>query len=131
MQYPNARLFIHSLLSDNRVSGSQAIVQGAYEFGLVPDGSIQPVVEGGGLPCRCMDALKNVLIKYFEERQKHSPAPFYDLKEIWSAVEKDADTYIEKSIGSEQCAGIAQVLNCKKLAPALFDILLQQIRRYP
>jgi hypothetical protein len=129
MQYPNARLFIHSLLSDHRVSGSEAIVQCAYEYGLVPAGSIKPLVESDKLPCQCMAALKNVLIKYLDAKQPQSP--IYDLEEIWTAVERDVEAYRERSTPLRQRDHPAHFPECKKLAPALFDILLQQIHRYP
>jgi len=133
MQYPNARLFIHSLLSNNRLSGAEAIAQCAYEFGLVPAGSIEPTSEAVDSPCQCMAALQNVLIKHCQEKEKQSPSQPCAVKEIWAAVEHCAQVY-KKERATQSCQGDddpSVYSECKKMAPVLFDILLQQIRRYP
>jgi len=132
LQFPNARLFLHHMLATERVSGAEAIARGAYEFGLIQPGSIDDDTQSlAADKCNCMAVGKAVLSKYFEE-VRHAQYPPLNIEELWSQIERDAETY-NKSAHRSSGGGSrnAQPEGCNKFAPVLFDLMLQHIQRYP
>lgn len=122
---------MHNLLADRNVSGAQAIALSALEFGLLDEGSamglhkdIEPSPK-----CKCMDTARCVLQTYFDKRSRAASGSSVDTNEIWKAVEEDAKKYTGNGSKCTVCEDCCH--DCGKFAPALFDFLLQQIRRYP
>ena len=139
LRFPHTRLFMHNLLADGQVSGSEAIALTACEFGLLDHSAVREVsVEASQQTnCPCMDTARQVLENYFCERAKQSSAPNIDASSVWSAVEADASNY-ELQTARKSCRNTCDECvepekarhDCSKFAPVLFDLLLQQIRRY-
>jgi hypothetical protein len=109
----------------DKLSGSDAIARSACEYGLINPTAVLDIqgLRGNGA-CQCLSATKKVLTKYFEEKSGRSNLPLIDTEEIWAQIEKDANSFMLTN-------GRSNLSNCIKHAPALFDLLLQQIRRYP
>jgi hypothetical protein len=134
LKFPNARLFLHGLLLADRVSGAQAIAEGACQFGLISADCVPDVVPATkDHSCQCLTTGKNVLRKHFEHRAGQVALPQVDYEEVWLAIARHI-------LGDSQAAkfepggtGDGQMLAgaCHKHAPALFDLILQQIMRYP
>lgn len=134
LRFPNARLFMHNLLADGSLSGADAIALTACEFGLVDRPSVQSAkVAIKDRECACMEAARQVLMQYFENRPKSSDV---NAEQIWKSLEEEASKYQKRMENNtdlspkKTCCG-AGSHDCSKFAPALFDLLLQQIRRYP
>ena len=132
LQFPNARLFIHDLLTRGG-SPVRALSEGAHEFGLIPFDAVEEI---NRLDCRagcqCMAAAHKILNKHFANKNHRSGMPKIDVKQVCQAFEREAKAFHQKSGNSEQCGQeIAGEIDCKKRAPAIFDLLLQQVRRYP
>lgn len=128
LKFPNARLFMHNLLADGRVSGAEAIALSACEFGLLNQADADGVRSTTATTrCKCMEAGRKVLVKYFEQ---HAAASSSVADKVWSAIEEDARRYGCARGNSISSTGDCYRHDCAKFAPALFDILLQQITRY-
>jgi hypothetical protein len=132
LQFPNARLFLHRTMVTERVTSAEAMARGAYEFGLLQPGSIDSEIQSLAADrCNCMAAGKAVLSKYFDE-SRHGRSAALNSEELWSQIERDAELYSKAAHKSE--TGKSVVPNsegCNKFAPTLFDLILQQIQRYP
>lgn len=132
LKFPNARLFIHDLLSAGGLSGCQAIARSACEFGLVDAEAAADIQsEPGAGGCACAETAKKVLTKYFERKSKEALADV-NVDQIWSLIERDVEAHRQSSktpgTNSDLCG---RLHSCAQDAPALFDLMLQQIRRYP
>lgn len=84
--------------------------------------------------CLCVATLKNVLRKHFAVRAQQSGLPEVDADSVWNAIETDARKH--QKLASLQdsnynCPPDSKTSNCLISSPALFDFLLQHIRRYP
>lgn len=123
LKFPNARLYMHDLLATEKVSGAAAVARAAGQFGLLDVETMDRLLDSGsqiGTGC-CLDMSEEVLRKYFVER----PGTEHDLfKSVWHVVKEDALTYEQKVLKKDEHS-------CERLAPALFDFMLQHIRRYP
>ena len=134
LKFPNARLFVHQLLAGDRLSGAQAIAEGACQFGLispdcVPDVLQQPI----DLQCQCLATAKNVVRKHFEQQGEQAAMPKVDHIEVWSAIEKHIDKQPQVAKLQSAPTGDRQLLAnaCHNHAPAILDLMLQQLMRYP
>ena len=128
LRYPNARLFLNDLLFRERLSGAQALAAGACCFELVPAQAVSeillaPVDE----ECRCLDTAAEIVEKHLAQRQSASSAAPVDHKVVFAEIEKQV-----RSSAVSSARGCTNVLAgaCHHHAPALFDIMLQQLMRY-
>jgi hypothetical protein len=133
LKFPNARLYVHELLSSERLSGAQAIVRGSCRFGLISEDCIADLLQSrSGRECQCLATAKDVVSKHFAQRFKQS-APVVDWEEVWRAIEKHFNNHlpITEKKSTADCCKDGSVSTCNKHAPALLDMMLQQIMRYP
>jgi hypothetical protein len=133
LHFPNARLLIQDLITSRKLSGSHALAKAAHEYGLIP---FDAVPEFNRLDCRCdcqcMTAACQILDKHFQRRNERTDMPRISLDQVRSAFERDSQIYKKKSGRFEkECKEAKGNSECAKLAPALFDLMLQQVRRYP
>jgi hypothetical protein len=123
LKFPNARLYMQDLLATEKVSGAAALARAACQFGLLDVETMDNLIASNlqsGSGC-CLHMSEQVLKKYFTQR----PGTEQDVStNVWQIVEKDALTY-EKTVLKKG------EHSCERLAPALFDLMLQHIRRYP
>ncbi|MGH9549084.1 MAG: hypothetical protein ACRD3W_06915 [Terriglobales bacterium] len=133
LKFPNARLFIHDLLSRGGLRDSAAIVRGAAEYGLISADCLAEFQEETDPHlCQCIATGRQVVAKCFEQKAKQG-LPAVDSEEIWIEIERNVQRYrkaLERG-GAVSGAAAPETSNCLKLAPALFDLILQQINRYP
>lgn len=99
----------------------------ALEYRLISQEAVNDVVTiVSDAECHCMEAARKVLLKHFQEKRKVHGV---DVEEVWSSLVREIQAY------SNACPldpkSTVQPHECSRLAPALFDILLQQIGRYP
>ena len=179
LKFPNARLHIHNLLTDESVSGAEAIALIAIEYGLVASDFVHRIGEmqnrNTNDNCSCLRTVKQILDNYFEQRKAQSLAADVNVSQVWSSLQREIQAYLRSQqhtvTGNGNGNGIvkdhernghgnghsngnghsegslisSEVQNrladestylelghdCTKFAPAVFDLLLQQIRRYP
>jgi hypothetical protein len=130
LKFPNARLLIHDFLLSG-LSGKEAIVRGACEYGLIsPDFMTEEQVPDSE-PCQCLGAAKNVLCKYFESKKNSSDMPLVNIEAVLSAFESEALAYRKTlSLPPVENCELGKLTHDSRFAPAIFDIMLQQMRRY-
>lgn len=110
---------MHNLLADN-FSGADAIAITAMEYGLVDTRFVsQFKAEEDSLRACCLQAARQVLNEYFEPRKTCSISSI-DIDQLWFSMISDARRYL-----------LDVDHDCSKFAPVIFDLMLQQIRRYP
>jgi hypothetical protein len=128
LRFPNARLYLHELLTLEGLSGAQAIARAACDFGLIPSDSSLELPNLESEECTCLRAFKKVLERCLEEKARQQARSPVDVNEAWLDIEKLAKTHIE----STSCAVLstAEKPGCIRLVPIVFDLLLQQIGRY-
>lgn len=134
LQYPNARLFLHQLLAGDRLSGSQAIAEGACQFGLIShDCALELVPQPDDHSCHCSETVKNVIKKHFEQRAAQAAWPVVNHEEVWSAIENHFESRLQGAPlqSGFESESTKSARTCSNHAPALFDVMLQQIMRYP
>jgi hypothetical protein len=160
LRYPNARLFLHDLLFRERLSGAQALAAGACCFELLPAQAVSEILLAPvGDDCRCLDTAAVIVEQHLILRRTASDANSVDPKVVFAEIEKQArrapdaknnavdqaasantststSSSSSSSSSSSTTAGGTSSLNtplagaCHNHAPALFDIMLQELMRY-
>lgn len=130
LQFPNARLYIHNLVAFEHITGAEAIARGAREFGVISEESLSsPELVSALKDCDCCAAARCVLLDYFK-----SCSSGYDAQSVenaWNTVLKRLYKYRVKDIQAtndwNENPDCRQM--CSNLAPVIFDLLLQEVRR--
>jgi hypothetical protein len=128
--FPNARLFVHEQLSCGRAA-PEAIAHSACEFGILDQEALPDVLPSfASSPCPCMATARNIIAKYCEINSKRKNRFKIDQDKLWDALQEEAQAYDQgKTLTSEGEPNVKH--ECSKFAPALFDLLLQELIRYP
>ncbi|MCC6979069.1 MAG: hypothetical protein IT343_12160 [Candidatus Melainabacteria bacterium] len=126
LQFPNARLYIYNLLADKSMTGAEAIARGAHEFGVLDrDVNILSEIKD----CDCCSAAHCVLRSYFQSKKGEFDDSTVD--KVWDSLLVRLSLYRARD---ERVEGPAPLPNCENacsnLAPIIFDLILQEIRRY-
>jgi len=133
LRFPNIRLFVHNLFMAEGLTGSEAIAHCAGEIGLISQESVnKAVVRDSEGACRCLATAKNVLTSHFAERTCPMPVAV-DTEELWLNVEERVEKAMQLSAGAKT-QGVQEngtISPCYMHAPALMDIMVQQISCYP
>lgn len=130
LQFPNARLFIHNLLAFDHVTGAEAIARGAKEFGVISQESFSsPELTKAVQDCDCCETAHCILVDYFRTHTNGDNRE--SVENSWNTVLKRLSKYRSKIDasqselkGSPDCSTM-----CSSLAPVIFDLLLQEVRR--
>lgn len=132
LRFPNARLLIHNLIAERKLSGEDALAAGACELGLMSPIDME-VVRGQSAAqselCGCSHTAKLILKRYFDTSGNSPPGAF----------EKSWETLQERS--NKKLSIAAPGLNapttpdpggsqCAQHAPIIFDYLLQEVNRH-
>ena len=85
LKFPNARLFMHGLLTNDKQNVPEAIALGAYEFDLIAEEAVDEIATSVVTNlCPCMTAAREVIKIYCESRVPGSPNP--NVEKIWSGL---------------------------------------------
>jgi hypothetical protein len=130
LQFPNARLYIHNLLAFDHVTGAEAIARGAREFGVISEEFLSnPELISAVNDCDCCAAAHCVLRDHFKTLGDSTDVQVAE--NSWNTVLKRLGKYRVSASPSElnpkvdsDCRQI-----CSNLAPVIFDLLLQEVRR--
>lgn len=143
LRFPNERLHIYELVN-NGLSGRQALVETACNTGLIRADDKAALCSTFESLCDCSTAAQQILQHYFRQRIYPGTADTADFRDIaeeaWNGVQREYESY-EKSLRSRKCSGPepspactgarADRAACRHHCSILFDLVLQQIRRYP
>lgn len=130
---PNARLFIHNLVAEKKLSGADAIVHGAIECGLLQPEDLSHIESQMGAEistqfCGCMTNARSIVSNFFERRVNSERADA--LEGCWKTILHRCENYIPSSSKSNSDAKPERCSLCAHHAPVVFDYMLQEIRRY-
>ncbi len=136
LKFPNARLLVHNQLRCGRAA-SEAIAHSACEFGLLSQEERDEVLQTQfNHPCLCLATAKHVVHKYCDSKNVGPNAAGLDAVHLWKIIEEDVQAYNDKEF--EQSATDDSTKSnppkqhqCSKLAPVVFDLLLQELLRHP
>ncbi len=130
LQFPNARLLVYYLLIEGQ-SASEAIARSAGQYGLIPMEAVSEVQAGSNGSCGCLTTAKNILLKYFEGKLGRSESDSVRVDKIWQNIERSIELHKgEASACTQQHTHAADIRECARLTPIVFDYLLQQISQY-
>jgi hypothetical protein len=136
LKFPNARLLIHSLIAERKLSGQDALAAGACELGLMSTMDVEAVHGQAAAQtdlCGCSQTAKLILEKYFANNTSCATDAF---ERSWENVQERST----KRLGSAACNPEACISStaeqpscslCSQHAPVMFDYLLQEVHRYP
>ena len=132
LQFPHARLLIHNLLADEHLSGAEAIARVALEFGVIPcyeaDGAENSELKKAIIDCDCCEAAHCILRQYFKSQGSRAEA---HVDSAWTSIMHSLQRY--KNCAYKSGNGGTELScqqACSNLAPVVFDLLLQEVRRY-
>ena len=132
LEFPNPRLFLYVLLANSQSTSSEAIVEAALEFGLIDSQTAQQLrLEEQSEPCQCMASVKQVLKYYCARQNERSDAPHTSANEVYASLDSLVHKFCQSPGTSKYSAPSDANHNCARFAPIVFDLLLQEIRRYP
>lgn len=127
LRYPTVRLFVLNQLMSNSLTCGRAFVEGAYEFGLVSRGCLDPWLaeqkENG--QCLLLPVARKTLEQFFTDERRA------DLESAWSAFIDQFEQH--KSTKNAMRTGSTCKMNepdCDWLAPMALDLMVQQMSRY-
>lgn len=138
LQFPNARLLIHNLIAIERLSGAEAIARGAFEYGVICIESLDdPGLDCAIKNCDCCAVAQCILRQYFRSTIKADCTQ--QLESAWNSILVRLSSYrcrlSEKQ--NQNCQPKAEIDGapdcenaCSKLAPVIFDLMLQEVHRH-
>lgn len=146
LKYPNERLHIYELIVNDGLSGRQALLEMACTNGLLRSEDKVALLSDCGSPCDCLSASQQILEQYFMHRTCCNSADATGFSSVaedaWKSVLKQYENY-NCSVGGTEGTGASQGCcsnsqqrpdantACRRHCSILFDLILQQIGRYP
>lgn len=132
LEFPNARLLIQHLVVKDGLSGAAALAKAAHEYGLISLDAVEEITcMEGKSRCQCLAAAGKIMAKHFEMKNGQQRLAPVSVEAAYAALDREAKAY--KDIDSrfqQACDRANKARECAKLAPAIFDLMLQQVRRY-
>lgn len=136
LKYPLARLSVFYQLNGRKISCSDALVNAAYETGLIPNGSLDSWLKQNTHStgsCSAIFAARRIVETKLEELHEDDN----DLRdqltdEIMVNINSGLESYSKERIekAKDQCSSDPNNINCGKLAPVILDFLIQQLRQH-
>ncbi len=133
LEFPHVRLFLADRLMAGDGDCVDVMLEGAYNFGVLDDGALSGAsfANAGGV-CKSLSAARKILEHYVS-----ADGSFGDKREqdrlterIWKDLLRDLETYRSVENIDHCCDGESgEASECDQLAPVVFDLMLQQIRR--
>lgn len=134
LKFPNVRIHLQDLVLREKQLPSDAMAKTAVHFGLIPEKAIDKILTvQQNEPCLCMGTAASIIEEYFKTVPQHDGADAVRFEEVLSEIFRDAKTHFSAVRLSSAHQGEIGVRthDCYKFAPTLFDLMLQQLLRYP
>jgi hypothetical protein len=118
------------LLAFEHITGAEAIVRCAREFGVISEeGLNNPELVSAIRECDCCAAAHSVLLEYFKTHGDSDDLE--SIENAWKTILKRLNRFRVGPVPSESemkdTPDCRQM--CSNLAPVIFDLLLQEVRR--
>jgi hypothetical protein len=134
LKFPNVRIHLQDLVLREKQLPSHAMANSAVHFGLISDDSLEKVLAIKPTElCLCMATAATIIEEYFKGVPQRSGFPAVDFEQVLSEIFRDAKTHLKEITVSTNHPGEIALRShdCYKFAPTLFDLMLQQLLRYP
>jgi hypothetical protein len=134
LKFPNVRLHLHDLIRQDKQLPSEAMANGAFFFGLISEQAQKEIkTPGQSDMCLCMATAAEIIrhhIKPMPEKEHFQKVKF---DEVWAALTRAAETHFTQANADTEHQGevCIRTHDCYQFAPKLFDLMLQQLLRYP
>jgi len=116
LRFPKARMLINNLIIEMKGNCSSALLHASLESGILPWGTNIPEVNTADNVCRALETAELILEKYFDTKK------LPDKKKHIETFRKNFNLF--KSVESQKNKNKVE---CLRLTPVIFDLLLQQI----
>ena len=134
LKYPLARLSVFYQLNGRNKSCSDALIEAAYETGLIPSGSLDTWkkqnthITGS---CSAIFAARKIVETKMETIHKDLKIRNTLTDTIMTNIGTNIDEYSKQKVqAEEECSTQPNNMNCGKLAPVVLDYLIQQLRQH-
>lgn len=128
LRYPTARLMIYNRLVGCKESCASSLVNCAREFGLMEHYNPAHTIEGDETGCGAMNAARAILQGNFQT-QKKDVSTGHSFDSVWRSFEDELAACKDRFKLNYTTISPPEVAECSKLAPMVFDLLLQHLRR--
>jgi hypothetical protein len=130
LQFPLARFLLQDLLNRRQMSGARAIASAAALYNLVATDSLVSILQAPNSEmCECFATTRLIVRSFFSAQKGVEKVRFPDLEiQVWQQI---LDHYEGQNVLSHGATDPNHSPKCSIHAPALFDILLQVLSRYP
>ena len=132
LQFPNARLHLYSQLMESKAGCIKTMFNCAYDFGLVPSDSLDQCAQPDeSSMCGSMWAARKIIEGYFDGH-KNGSSPAELIEKVWSSLQQAVESYKSKSqlLHNRTAGALPDVSECSRMAPVVFDLLLQHLRSH-
>lgn len=116
LRFPKARIHINNLILEKKGNCSSALLHASIDYGILPWGSTVPEFHTDETRCSALKTAEYILLKFLENKKIKGKTKY--IKAFRT------DFILFKSV---QLKRNKNELECLRLTPALFDLLLQQI----
>jgi hypothetical protein len=135
LKFPNIRLFIANRLLEDRLDCVDVMVRTAYDVGLVPAGSLDDLLSlDDGTLCGSMLAARAIIEKHFESKPLEGNGDGHArlVEKVWTELRRDVEAYKARTCLNHVRlpGGHERAVECGRMAPVVFDLLLQHLQRY-
>ncbi|MFA6208959.1 MAG: hypothetical protein WCT03_13995 [Candidatus Obscuribacterales bacterium] len=134
LKFPNVRIHLQDLVLREKQLPSAAMAKSAVHFGLIPEDSLDKVLcDQKNEMCLCMATAASIIEEYFKAVPEHTGVPSVKFEDVLFEIFRDAKTHFNEvtMTGDHQGEIALRSHDCYKFAPTLFDLMLQQLLRYP
>ncbi len=134
LKFPNVRLQLHDLIAKDKHSPPYAMATVAIVFGLIPEHALKVIVAVEPLNmCLCMASAEQIIEEYIRNLQETKDFPPVKASHIGLSLARAAETHIKGNTADSLLSAGMNLSNhdCYRFAPILFDLMLQQLMRYP
>ena len=133
LRFPNARLLVYDRILSGSASCASALIQAAYDTGVLEQGSIDDWLEGAGggsYVCSAKMAARKILEETLRKSGLDGPALEAQLEKTFSTLEEELTDYLAGRRGLSKCGPEESDAQNKEIcidyAPLILDLLLQQ-----
>ncbi len=133
LRFPNARLLVYDRILSGSANCASALIQAAYDTGVLERGSVDDWLEGAGgaaSVCSAKMAARKILEETLRKSGLEGNALEDQLERIFTTLEEELADYLAgrrglNKCGTEDSEDMSKEI-CIDYAPLILDLLLQQ-----
>ncbi|HMP52411.1 MAG TPA: hypothetical protein PKD05_12735 [Candidatus Melainabacteria bacterium] len=133
LRFPNARLLVYDRILSGSANCASALIQAAYDTGVLERGSVDDWLEGAGgavSVCSAKVAARKILEETLRKSGLEGDALEDQLERIFTTLEEELADYLAGRRGLNKCGPEDNQDQTREIcidyAPLILDLLLQQ-----